>query len=156
MTRVAHSPSKNLPHVPSKIANLDTGDLLCLEDGLQVRQLLATELFEMMRDGELEVVEVTEWRLDHWLVLDDGPVWVPLVDLPTWKEKRADELAREAESLRGDPLRVLSLVKAAAALRSLNLRSLLRDLRSKRESDDEGPAQVFSRVRGTQGAGRKS
>jgi hypothetical protein len=52
------------------------------------------------------------------------------------------------ESIKSDPLRVLELARAAAALQTINLTDLMSDLRSKREGDEEGPAAVFARVRG--------
>lgn len=154
MIKIGYSPSKNFPYVPRQIANLETGELLTL--GEKPQQLLATEAFEMTERGELCVGKVDCWKRNHWLILDDEPEWIPFGSLSAWKEKRAEELVQEAGSLRGNPLRVLSLAKAAATLRSFSLPDLLTDLHSRRKSDDEGPVQIFSRVRDSQEEGRKS
>lgn len=142
MLKVGYSPPSDLrPHIPKEIVT-ERDDPDSFHRGVA--------------NGDLTVVEMESIQDESWLVLDETPAWIPIGELESWRQSRAKKLLEEMGALKGDPLRVLQMAKAAAALQEINLPDLIADLRSKRADEGEGPAAVFARVRGIPPGGRKA
>jgi hypothetical protein len=91
----------------------------------------------------------------QWIVIDSKkPVVIEKSEIEKWKNRRSEELVKEASGIKGNPLRVLDLLESAAKLKSFELSDFVRKLGEQRKDENESLEDLFLRVRGTPVAGQ--
>ena len=148
---VAHSPGsgqppEDLPYVP---------DVLYLRQGQRY--------WRLDRDGESDVgvpgyqhalqsgtaeTDPIPWEPGSWAIVEKGHVKLfPKASEEEVRAARARELVASAPTVRGDPEKVLSMLRAAGALVRVPVDNLVSKLESARASRDESLVEIFQRVR---------
>lgn len=146
MKVVAYGPVHLVPTVP---------DVLILELGGHVATVRVTgetsntdplDVESGLASGNLVALANPETYVDgSWMVIDtSGPKWISKSDLDAWKLKVSEDQIREGAA---DPSDRLSELEAAAALRSIDLQSLIKGLQSQ-SLPGESMADTFLRLRG--------
>lgn len=130
-------------------------EFLVLEFGGHVATVLVTgetkdtsplEVESKLDSGELVALSEPSVYIDgSWLVIShSGTNWIPKSDLDAWKLKVSEEKVHDGAV---DPNDRLSELEAAAALRSIDLKSLVKGLQSQ-ALPGESMADTFLRLRG--------
>lgn len=106
--------------------------------------------YQRMVQDELVRVFGTEvpWEPGSWVIVEEaGPVLFPKEEEPKKRALRARELVSQATSMKGDPEKALSMLRAAGGLVRIPVERLVSRLESARESPSESLVDILRRTR---------
>lgn len=88
------------------------------------------------------------WFRNEWLLFDDGsPKLIPIGEVERWKSEKSQELLKQAQSMTGDPDRRIVLLRVAAKLGNVPLKSIMDKIESARKSKNERLEDLFQRIK---------
>jgi len=143
-------PPEDLPYVP---------DLFILREGERfwsVERISGEETDvgrvgydRMVSQGDvLPLPNPVAWEDGRWAAVEEGGLsFFDRSGEDRWKSERAKSLVEEARSLKGEPERALSLLRASGALVNIPVPGLVGRLERDRRSPDESLLDIYLRVK---------
>lgn len=139
---------QDLPYVPDLVIIKEGDRYWSLKKDQTLMDIGIIGYKYLLDNGEIYAIHEEKWVDNHWISVEESKtVLFSLEEENKWRGKRAQELLAQTNSIKNNPEKVISMIRASGLLVNIKVPGLIKNLESQRKSADETLSDIFQRVK---------